>query len=677
MKPFLTVMFLAFSVCIQAQVTEEWVARYDNSGNIFDRATSIAVDGSYNVYVAGESINSSGFASFITIKYNPSGDTLWVRSYTVPVVNAGGATAIAIDASGNVYVTGGGYTTIKYNAAGVQQWLAQYWPGGNTGLQARDIAVDDQGNVYVTGGGRGNTINDDYVTIKYNSLGETQWEQIYDGPGNDIDFASSMAVDIVGNVFVTGRSVGSGTQFDYATIKYNSSGIQQWVARYHWTTIDNATAIAIDQLGDVYVTGNSSDPNSLYDYATINYNSAGEQQWAARYDGPASNNDFPTAIVLTASGNVHVTGRSQGFGTFMDYATIKYNNSGDTIWAQRYNGPANDDAAFALTIDNSENIYVTGSSYSSGTGLDFATIKYDTSGNEVWVQRYNGTANSNDDGSAITVDLSNNVYVTGGSTGLGTGLDFATIKYSQGGLALISPTEGEKWIAGETDTIKWTGGQAGRILIIEYSPDDGATYVQIEAEAPADSNYYVWKIPKGILTTKAKIKLTDTIYPEDSTVSDAFKIKGYILTRMNSSGNYDPYTKFRDPYSFGNDSASVWPIEFWQNFDYTGTDPFTGYNYLLGVPALLLLQTSSSDHSDWVSWVRTFGVSACYYNTSFPPVYARTALTRWIDISDEWGGSCFGMSTSNILLFNNKTEFLNQYPSFPDTNALLNYQMIQ
>lgn len=236
--------------------------------------------------------------------------------------------------------------------------------------------------------------------------------------------------------------------------------------------------------------------------------------------------------------------------------------------------------------------------------------------------------------------------------------------------AITSPVAGEKWIAGETDTIKWTGGQQGQLLDLEYTTNNGNTYSTIQLSVLADSGSYVWKIPKNILSTKVKIKLTDVVDTLLSIASGTFKIKPYLLTRMNSNGNYDPYSKFRDPYLFGNDSVSMWPVEFWQNFDYTGTDPFTGFNYLVGVPVWLLLQTSSSDHSDWISWVRTFGVSACYYNTSFPPVYSRTALVKWIDFSDEWGGSCFGISTSNVLLFKNKDQFLNNYPSFPNTNPI-------
>src|SRR5207248_1127214 len=288
------------------------------------------------------------------------------------------------------------------------------------------------GNVYVTGSSIGTAWPDyDYATIKYNSSGQQQWVARYSGPGNDLDFGNAIAVDESGNVYVTGASFGSGTGFDYATVKYDSSGHQQWVARYDGPGDgdDEAYAIAIDTSGNVYVTGYSAGSgttndyatikydNSGFDYATIKYDSSGQQQWAARYNGPANDDDEASAISVDGSGNVYVTGYSVGSGTQEDYATIKYNASGTEEWVARYNGQANfNDDAHAIAVDAAGNVYVTGWSVGSGTGYDYATVKYDNSGAEQWVARYDGPASVDDQSYAVAVDASGNVCVTGYST---------------------------------------------------------------------------------------------------------------------------------------------------------------------------------------------------------------------------------------------------------------------
>ncbi|MEO8211430.1 MAG: SBBP repeat-containing protein, partial [bacterium] len=143
------------------------------------------------------------------------------------------------------------------------------------------------------------------------------------------------------------------------------------------------------------------------------------------------------SLAVDALGNVFATGYSGGSGINDDYITVKYNSAGTVQWAKYYNGPGNGaDTAYSLAVDGSGNVYVTGSSAGSGTGTDYATIKYNPSGIEQWVQRYNGPGNSSDKTNSLSVDASGNVYVAGVSAGSTTGDDFATIKYSQTGSSL-------------------------------------------------------------------------------------------------------------------------------------------------------------------------------------------------------------------------------------------------
>ena len=132
-----------------------------------------------------------------------------------------------------------------------------------------------------------------------------------------------------------------------------------WVARYNgpWNFMDEARAIAVDDAGNVYVTGGSDGVGIGLDYATIKYNSAGQQQWVARYNGPVNGEDEADAIAVDSSGNVYVTGRSPGAGTADDYATIKYNSAGQEQWVARFDGLGHGgDDAYAIALDSSGNV---------------------------------------------------------------------------------------------------------------------------------------------------------------------------------------------------------------------------------------------------------------------------------------------------------------------------------
>jgi hypothetical protein len=84
-------------------------------------------------------------------------------------------------------------------------------------------------------------------------------------------------------------------------------------------------------------------------------------------------------------------------------------------------------------MDNSDNVYVTGYSYDSNTNWDYATVKYDPNGNQLWVARYNGPESNNEEAYDLAIDSSGNVYVTGIGYYSDTGVDFLTVKYNQQG----------------------------------------------------------------------------------------------------------------------------------------------------------------------------------------------------------------------------------------------------
>ncbi|MCH8275593.1 MAG: SBBP repeat-containing protein, partial [Armatimonadetes bacterium] len=365
----------------------------------------------------------------------------WVRRYDSPINGGDSADVLAVDSGGNVYVsgvseapgTGLDYATLKYDPNGNLLWARYYNGPGNTNDRVSDIAVDSAGNVYVTGFSRGSGTGWDYATLKYDTNGNQQWARRYNGPGNGDDRAFALVVDSAGSVYVTGQSLGSGTADDYATLKYDPNGNLLWVRRYNGpgNANDGAEGVVVDSAGDVYVVGGSTGSGTLGDFTMLKYDTDGNLLWERRYDGPGNGRDFAFALAVDSGGSVYVTGRSDG--TDWDYATLKYDTNGNQLWVRRYDGPGGGrDQANALAVDSAGSVYVTGLSVGSGTARDYATMKYDTNGNLLWEMRYNGPGNETDEARALALDSAGNVYVTGDSQGgPATRQDYATIKYVQ------------------------------------------------------------------------------------------------------------------------------------------------------------------------------------------------------------------------------------------------------
>jgi len=369
------------------------------------------------------------------------GVPLWTNYYG----QTGIAVDMAVDRTGNAVVTGFDYetifpdlVTIKYSSDGLPLWTNRYNGPGSSDDQPKALAIDDTGNVFVIGTTGILGEPGDYLTLAYSSDGAPLWMNRYNGTGNNRDSARAVAVDSSGKVVVTGSSV-SVASTDYATIAYSKSGVPLWTNLYNGPAngSDGALAVAVDSSGKVFVTGGSMPDTSSREYATVAYSSAGARLWANHYYGSANGFGDGRAVALDKSGNVFVTGNSAGSGTTNDFATIAYSNSGVVLWTNRYNGPGNgNDIANAIGVDSKGNVFITGSSTGTGSGFDYATIAYSNAGVPLWTNRYNGPGNGDDISFALTLDGEGNVFVTGSSAGTGTSYDYATLAYSNAGVPL-------------------------------------------------------------------------------------------------------------------------------------------------------------------------------------------------------------------------------------------------
>jgi outer membrane protein OmpA-like peptidoglycan-associated protein len=409
------------------------------SGIVTDNFMNVYVTGS------SENTTLNTKYDILTIKYNEKGETQWIARFNSSENGDDWSSGLCVDKTGNVYVTGSTskensgseYITIKYNTNGEQQWIARYSRDENSKNTARAIALDSSENIYVVGLSYIENKRNEIVTIKYNSNGETLLTLNFNGLEKNLKGALPFTIMIDGfqNIIIgmTIRSLES--DMDYGILKYNSKGILQWLTSYNgpYNGIDAPEAMTCDKIGNVYITGSSVGikPNgspSYCDYATIKYSALGNEEWIARYNGKGDNQDIGESITTDNKGNVYVTGSSI-FSTGDNKAehtfaitTIKYNSSGIEQWVRSYEGGWGN----SIGVDNLRNVYIIGESYLE-VGADCITLKYNENGEEEWRQTYNSPEKSFFIPKKILIDNNYNVLIAS----YDSKYYFTTIKYSQ------------------------------------------------------------------------------------------------------------------------------------------------------------------------------------------------------------------------------------------------------
>jgi hypothetical protein len=222
-------------------------------------------------------------------------------------------------------------------------------------------------------------------------------------------------------------------------------------------------------------------------------------------------------------------------------------------------------------------------------------------------------------------------------------------------IVVTSPKLNDRWIAGDKDTIRWKSRNE-QFVNISFSVNDGVDWWLIGWKVPADTSLFVWTVPDS-LSTLCRIMIqswTDTV----KGVSDRFKVKGYVMTRFDATGQYEPFQQGIHDWQFGNQDKYMWPRKWWQQFNYRGTDPATGQPYPKEEP---FLSADSSSFPDWPLLVRTFGTTTCYWSVSPAVSYKEKAKLFWKGEKSTWDGSCAGMALGSLLAFDRKDEFRSNF----------------
>lgn len=434
MKIFIKIFILILiSINITyAQVSLEWAQRFTSAGYVEDRFYDMFVDAEGNVYVTGSQKGTGIESEAVTIKYNSQGIQQWIQNYHAPANNGALGYAIHVDAVGNVYVTGGTalnsgganeMLVIKYSPSGAQLWSYRFQLAANTYCHGYDVVSDATGNVYVTGASG----NNGYILYlaKFSSNGALLGQTSYPA---SVAGGRKIKLDGAGKIIIGGYcDNGQTDSVRFIALKYEQNLDFDWATSWgSRLTSDAWIDIAIDNNSNIVLSG----INNL-DFATVKISPAGTVQWGKTY-ASSLGWDYCRGVVTDNTGNIYVTGQIGTLGEPLtsDFCTIKYDPNGNEQWIRTLKptlNPMDGYSAYDIAIDNSANIYVTGSTYGSS---DIITVKYNTAGTLQWVKTYPGVVNNAGFGEAVGVDLNGNIYVSASSFDNATALDFLTIKYA-------------------------------------------------------------------------------------------------------------------------------------------------------------------------------------------------------------------------------------------------------
>ncbi len=245
-----------------------------------------------------------------------------------------------MDSSGNVYAGGSAvvpgdgseYTLVKYDAAGNQMWsFHDGYPGSFVHDRVTALALDNDDNVIAAGYfGSNSVIGVDIALSKLDPSGADIWQRFYTGPQSD--FATEVLVDSSGSVVVAGYSQIGFDDYDALTLKYDAAGMFLWEQRVSGDEIhfDWASDLAIDADDNIYTIG-EYDPIGGPRYFCARYAPDGASDWFMDYAGPMGGGSGANAVAVGPGGDVYVTGQSMGVGTSLDIATIRYEQTGDSL----------------------------------------------------------------------------------------------------------------------------------------------------------------------------------------------------------------------------------------------------------------------------------------------------------------------------------------------------------
>jgi hypothetical protein len=551
-----------------------FITKYDHNGKCIwakqaggseeDYGTCISVDAAGNSFITGTFYlnatfgtihlsSADGYHIFIA-KYDKDGNCLWAKQ--AGSIGSDAGFGISTDMNGNFYLTGtfqgtAVFDTIhitsynnsqdiflaKYNSAGNCLWAKH--AGGNVSDNARCVVTDAFGNCYITGSfigpaTFGNIQVGGYApggfVAKYDSAGNCLWAKL---AGNN--YVLGISVDTARNCYVTGNfnsstsfgSIGltSYGGYDGFVAKYDPSGTCLWAKQIGSITNDYCKGLIVDKSGNSYLTGYFSGAASFgsfhltsfgsYDVFVAKYDAGGNCVWTEQAGGPGD--DEVNGISVDAAGNRLITGSFTGnanFGTnqlsgggafianFAVTPLVITSPVGFEIWqtnsSHNITWNCNDDGNIKIEIstNNGTDWMALVNSIKASLGNYTLTVPpFQTSGAcriKLSSLSYGNSCSSPDD---FTITTANTPYIS-----------------------VISPGTSVKWRCGSTQNISWYMTGSVQNLKLEYTTDNGKSWIIITNSTPASQGYQ-WVVP-NTPSTSCRVRVSDVANPRFNDVSD-------------------------------------------------------------------------------------------------------------------------------------------------------------
>lgn len=309
-----------------------------------------------------------------------------------------------------------------------------------------------------------------------------QWIYFYNGPANNADEARSIIYGQDNNLYIGGISFGLSTDNDVIVLSIDTAGNEQWIYRYDGPDCgrDGANEIAMDNNGNIYAAGWSKGITGDIDFIVIGVDSSGNEKWVYRYNGSASYVDNAFSVTTGLDGNIYAAGFTFTFAAGVtDLIVVSLSPTDSVRWIYTYDGGGRPwNCANSVIYGPDNRIYTAGYCGGINNDIDFVVVCLDTGGNEEWIYKHDGPGHDDDEALSIVYGPDHNLYAAGYSSGVSSDSDFVVISIDTAG--------GEKWVY----RYNGTGNDADMAHAIVYG-DDNMLYAAGYTRDMSTGNDYI------------------------------------------------------------------------------------------------------------------------------------------------------------------------------------------